>query len=68
MNLCDNGHEEVCFDGRHCPMCSMIEAYEDSIENLNKEVQAVSKELETKTEEFDSLFDEVKRSYPEFAI
>jgi hypothetical protein len=68
MNLCDHGHEEVCFEGRHCPMCSLVEAYEDNVESLKKEIEVVSKELETKTTEYDELFDEVKRSYPEFAI
>ena len=68
MNICDHKHEEVCYEGRHCPMCSMIEAYEEDVENLKKEIESISIELETKTEEYDVLFDEVKRSYPEFAI
>lgn len=25
MNLCSEGHEEVCFEGRDCPVCEAIE-------------------------------------------
>lgn len=21
MNLCSDGHDEVCFEGKHCPVC-----------------------------------------------
>ena len=24
MNLCDDGHDEVCYESRHCPVCDAI--------------------------------------------
>ena len=23
MNLCSNGHDEVCYEGRYCPACGL---------------------------------------------
>ena len=25
MNLCDNGHSEVCYQKRNCPACRLLE-------------------------------------------
>ena len=24
MNLCSEGHDEVCYDGRNCPVCELL--------------------------------------------
>ena len=40
MDLCSDGHEEICYDGRTCPMCALIEEktdLEDKIEKLEAE-------------------------------
>lgn len=37
MNLCSDGHDEICFEGRHCPACSLIQ----EIEKLEKEVDCL---------------------------
>lgn len=42
MNLCSNGHEEVCFEGRNCPLCDKME----EISNLEKEIEDLESELE----------------------
>ncbi len=75
MNLCDDGHEEVCFDGRHCPVCDLMQSYKSDfdehvqqIKDLNNYVDGLEKDLANKTTEYNDLFNEVKRSYPEFAI
>ena len=42
MTLCDDGHDEVCYDGRNCPACELlaiISKKEDEIENLKDEVK-----------------------------
>ena len=45
MNLCDDGHDEVCYEGKKCPFCTYIEeselekkeeyerGYEEGLEN-----------------------------------
>jgi HAMP domain-containing protein len=42
MNLCDSGHEEICYECRNCPLC---EANEE-IESLEKEVEELKESLE----------------------
>ena len=34
MKLCDDGHDEVCFEGRDCPACLIKEELEKEIADL----------------------------------
>ena len=37
MNLCSDGHEEVCYEGRKCPVCVVVEQTKilgDKVEEL----------------------------------
>ena len=41
MTLCSDGHDEVCFDGRNCPVCAEldnIKDYKKTIETLEKQI------------------------------
>lgn len=38
MNLCSRNHEEVCFEGRNCPFCAVIEEKEAEVEKLTSEI------------------------------
>ena len=40
MNLCSDGHDEVCYEGRDCPMCLL----NGLIEELNIEVEDLKTE------------------------
>lgn len=42
MNLCDDGHQEVCYDGRVCPVCNVKSELVEKIEELETKI----KELE----------------------
>lgn len=42
MNLCDYGHEEVCFEGRICPVCEKM----DEIKELKNQLDALEQEIE----------------------
>ena len=42
MNLCSNGHNEVCYESRSCPVCDKMEEIKDlenQIEKLQGEVE-----------------------------
>ena len=42
MNLCNAGHDEVCFDGRLCPVCEAqleIDRLERETEDLRNEIK-----------------------------
>lgn len=71
MNLCDDGHEEVCFDGRHCPVCEIIKDYECTLEGFKDEIKDLTQQLtdaECEQARYMEIFNEVKSAYPEFAI
>lgn len=37
MNLCNDGHEEVCYEGRKCPACEIASDKDRVIEKLERE-------------------------------
>ena len=37
MNLCSDNHDEICFEGKDCPMCAVILEKEE----LEKELEEV---------------------------
>jgi hypothetical protein len=52
MNLCSDGHEEVCYETRNCPCCESIKDKDADIEKLGETIANLEgeiKELEKKT-------------------
>lgn len=47
MTLCDDGHQEVCFEGRTCPACALVQ---EKL-NLEQEIQDLKNQLENTLEE-----------------
>ena len=45
MNLCNNDHDEVCYEGRNCPACDKIKELNEEIEDLKDKVQDLKNEL-----------------------
>lgn len=42
MNLCNDGHDEICYEGRICPACSVLEevaTLKDRIETLEQRLE-----------------------------
>lgn len=37
MNLCSNGHDEVCFEDRKCPVCVMEAEMQRKLDNMGDE-------------------------------
>ncbi len=47
MNLCSEGHDEVCFEGRICPVCEKMEeikALGETIDELQNEIDDLKAE------------------------
>jgi len=38
MDLCSDDHDEVCYEGRICPACSLRDDLDQEIEQLNDRV------------------------------
>jgi len=34
MNLCSRNHDEVCFEGKNCPACEVIDELNSKIHEL----------------------------------
>lgn len=48
MNLCESGHDEICFEGRKCPLCEEVERsakLEDEISDLKDQIAELEKEV-----------------------
>ena len=43
MDICSDGHEEVCYEVEECPMCGMI----DRNEELELDIEEHEKEIAT---------------------
>jgi hypothetical protein len=39
MELCNDGHDEICFEGRNCPLCKAIEETDAEIKRLKEEIE-----------------------------
>lgn len=53
MNLCSDDHEEVCYEGRRCPVCEAVSDKNREIERLemeNDNLQDQVKDLESQLE------------------
>lgn len=45
MELCSDNHEEVCYEGRNCPVCAEREELQGEIDNLKSEVDGLNDEI-----------------------
>ena len=45
MNLCSNGHEEVCYETRVCPACEKLKDADNDISKLNDKVETLESEV-----------------------
>jgi hypothetical protein len=52
MTLCEDGHGEVCFDGRKCPAC---EAINDLTRQKDKEIEGLNDEVKSLHERITEL-------------
>ncbi len=53
MNLCDDGHDEVCYEGRKCPCCTAlndVRGMEKELEASDNKVQELQEQLEAQKE------------------
>ncbi len=46
MNLCSDGHEEVCYSTRNCPACDAISDKNKEISDLENQVADLRAEVE----------------------
>ncbi len=55
MNLCSDGHDEVCFDGRSCPVCDIISEKDEKINELETTILILKEETQSTQEMSDKI-------------
>ncbi len=55
MNLCNAKHDEICFNGRECPLCEMLDGKNDDINDLENQIRELKRELVVLKEEFETF-------------
>jgi len=46
MELCSHNHEEVCFSGRSCPVCELIDDHAEALAELKEKVETAEQQAE----------------------
>jgi chaperonin cofactor prefoldin len=45
MNLCANGHDEVCYEGYKCPACEVADDLNQDISKLEDRISALENQI-----------------------
>jgi hypothetical protein len=53
VNTCDEGHEAIAYNGRHCPVCLEQEA----VEQLEREKERLEGEVDDVTEQLNAYME-----------
>lgn len=67
MNLCDSGHDEVCFEGKGCPCCFEMEQLKEQMKELAADRDAFEAELNTLKSDFRAIAREMAEANKELA-
>lgn len=51
MNLCSSGHDEICHEGRDCPLCAHIKESKETISELESKIDELKGEINDLTAE-----------------
>lgn len=54
MELCSNGHDEICYESRNCPVCEIIkdrDYFEEELNKLEQELKAAKHDIANLEEE-----------------
>ena len=68
MNICNDNHEEIVFEGRHCPLCKLRSQYTEDIDTLNDINSSLQSQLKNLEETYSELASNVKSHAPELLI
>ncbi len=51
MNLCSDGHDEICYEGRQCPACYHITNLKATIDDKEAKISDIDDQLNTLLDE-----------------
>lgn len=47
MNLCSDNHDEICFEGRDCPLCDAVAEKDKEIVNLENALSVLRSDIQS---------------------
>ena len=59
LNLCNSGHDEICFEGHTCPFCEAIKKSEKEVDDLNSVVSSLKDDVSSVEEKVRDLEDQL---------
>jgi peptidoglycan hydrolase CwlO-like protein len=62
MNLCSEDHDEICFDGRNCPLCELKKETEADKEDLSNQIDDLKGSIETLEESLNNAEDRLNEA------
>ena len=61
MNLCSHHHDEICYDGRDCPLCAKMTEMDEALSDKDKEIKSLvsdAKDAEARIAELEHEIEE----------
>jgi len=55
MNLCSDEHQEICFEGRTCPLCESLEAHDADVTSLDNRLDEAKETIENLEQQIEDL-------------
>jgi hypothetical protein len=46
MNLCNDNHDEICHEGRYCPVCEVIKEKDNKISELTDARDSLQRQID----------------------
>lgn len=59
MNLCEDGHDEICYEGNRCPFCDAKSDWKTTLEQHDDEVKALTEQITSLEDEIESMRERV---------
>ena len=59
MNLCNDNHEEICFAGQNCPLCSVRNGLVETIAEKSGQIDKLDSDIESLKAKLENLKDEI---------
>ena len=68
MNICNDNHEDIAFEGRNCLLCELRSSSEEIFQELTALNKSLSEEIDNLNDKYIALLDTVKSHAPELLI
>ena len=68
MNICNDNHEDIAFEGRYCPLCELRSSSEEIFQELTALNKSLSEDIDNLNDMYIALLDTVKSHAPELLI